>query len=85
MCTCILKPGTQTRHTWTAFQRTMHLYNHTNAVLSQGMFMYMCTLVYLNQALKQGTVYSMCSQTRHTNQAYCNSQTLILHVAVFYT
>ena len=36
--------------------------------------MFMCTLVYFNQALKQGMVYSCIlkpgTQTRHTNQAH---------------
>ena len=38
------------------------------------MFMYMCTLVYFNQVLKQGMVYSCIpkpdTQTGHTNRAH---------------
>ena len=80
LCTGILKPGAQIRNACASFQRTTYQYDH-------GMFM--CALVYLNQVLKQGMVYSCILKSGTQNQAHKPgirhfTKFLILHVAFQY-
>ena len=63
MYTGILKPGTQTGYMYCISDNYAPVQPHTKS-------MFMCTLVYFNQALKKGMVYSCTlkrvTQTRHT-------------------